>query len=112
LAFQVNEKTHVPLSPFFSLKEVMALVKESSLLVSGDTFSLQVACALSRPVVGIFGPSNPWRNGPFSPHDKVVFHEIECSYCYKRKCPTIECLKKITPKEVASLSHKLLKENV
>jgi len=111
LAFQVNEKTQVPLSPFFSLKEVMALVKESSLLVSGDTFSLQVACALSRPVVGIFGPSNPRRNGPFSPHDKVAFHEIECSYCYKRKCPTIECLKKITPQEVAALSHKVLKEN-
>jgi heptosyltransferase-1 len=111
LAFQVNEKTHVPLSPFFSLREVMALVKESSLLVSGDTFALQVACALSRPVVGIFGPSNPRRNGPFGPHDKVAFHEMECSYCYKRKCPTIECLKKITPQEVAALSHKLLKEN-
>jgi heptosyltransferase-1 len=87
------------------------LAKESSLLVSGDTFALQVACAFSRPVVGIFGPSNPRRNGPFSPHDKVAFHEIECSYCYKRTCPTIECLKKITPQEVAALSHKLLKEN-
>jgi len=111
LASQVHEKTQVPLSPLFSLNEVMALVKESSLLVSGDTFSLQVACALSRPVVGIFGPSNPRRNGPFSPQDKVAFHEIECSYCYKRKCPTIECLKKITPQEVAALSHKSLKEN-
>ena len=111
LALEVNEKTHVPLSPFFTLKEVMALVNESSLLISGDTFSLQVACALSRPVVGIFGPSNPRRNGPFGPRDKVAFHEIECSYCYKRTCPTIECLKKITPQEVASLAHELMKEN-
>ncbi len=111
LASQIHEKTKVPLSPFFSLKEVMALVKESSLLVSGDTFSLQVACAFSRPVVGIFGPSNPRRNGPFSPHDKVAFHEMECGNCYKRKCPTIECLKKISPQEVAALSHQLLKEN-
>lgn len=111
LATEVHKKTQVPLAPFLSLKEVMALVKESSLLVSGDTFSLQVACALSRPVVGIFGPSNPRRNGPFSPRDKVAFHEMECSNCYKRKCPTIECLKKITPQEVAALSHQLLKEN-
>jgi heptosyltransferase-1 len=111
LASQVHEKTQVPLAPFFSLKEVMALVKESSLLVSGDTFALQVACAFFRPVVGIFGPSNPRRNGPFGPHDKVAFHEMECSYCYKRKCPTIECLKKITPQEVAALSYQLLKEN-
>jgi len=111
LAAQVHKKTQVPLAPFLSLKEVMALIKESSLLVSGDTFALQVACALSRPVVGIFGPSNPRRNGPFSPHDKVAFHEMECSNCYKRKCPTIECLKKITTQEVAALSHQLLKEN-
>ncbi len=111
LATEIHKKTQIPLAPSFSLKEVMALVKESSLLVSGDTFSLQVACALSRPVVGIFGPSNPRRNGPFSPRDKVVFHEMECSNCYKRRCPTIECLKKITPQEVAALSHQLLKEN-
>jgi len=111
LASEIHEKTHVPLSPFLSLKEVMALVKESSLLISGDTFALQVACALFRPVVGIFGPSNPRRNGPFGSHDKVVFHEIECSYCYKRTCPSLECLKKITPQEVAELSLQLLEEN-
>jgi len=111
LAVKVHEKTRVPLSPSFSLKEVMALVKESSLLISGDTFALQVACALFRPVVGIFGPSNPRRNGPFGSHDKVAFHEIECSYCYKRSCPSLECLKKITPQEVAELSLQLLEEN-
>ncbi|KKN39863.1 hypothetical protein LCGC14_0739220 [marine sediment metagenome] len=111
LASQVHKKTQVPLAPFLSLQEVMALIKESSLLVSGDTFALQAACAFSRPVVGIFGPSNPQRNGPFSPHDKVAIHGMECGNCYKRKCPTIECLKKITPQEVAALSHQLLKEN-
>jgi heptosyltransferase-1 len=86
LAEKVHEKTRTPLSPAFSLKEVMALVKQASLLVSGDTFALQAACALSRPVVGIFGPTNPRRNGPFRAQDKVAFHEIECSYCYKRAC--------------------------
>jgi len=111
LAEEVKEKSQVPLSPDFSLKEVMALVKESSLLVSGDTFALQVACAFSRPVVGIFGPTNPGRNGPFNPQDRVAFHEMECSYCYKRSCSSLECLKKITPKEVAALSVQLLEEN-
>jgi len=111
LAEEVKEKSQVPLSPDFSLKEVMALVKESSLLISGDTFALQVACAFFRPVVGIFGPTNPGRNGPFSPQDRVAFHEMECSYCYKRSCSSLECLKKITPKEVAALSVQLLEEN-
>jgi heptosyltransferase-1 len=92
-----------------TIKEVMALVKESSLLISGDTFALQAACALSRPVVGIFGPTNPGRNGPFSPEDKVAFHEIPCSFCYKRKCSKLECLKKISAEQVASLSLNILK---
>ena len=95
LAEEVHEKSQAPLSPDFSLKEVMTLVKESSLLISGDTFALQDACAFSRPVVGIFGPTNPGRNGPFSPQDRVAFHEMECSYCYKRSCSSLECLKKI-----------------
>lgn len=111
LAEEVHEKSHVPISPDLSLKEVLALVKESSLLVSGDTFALQVACAFSRPVVGIFGPTNPARNGPFSPQDRVAFHKMECSYCYKRSCSSLECLKKITPKEVAALSIQLLEEH-
>jgi len=111
LADTIHEKTQIPLSPFLSLKEVIAAVKESSLLVSGDTFALQVACAFSRPVVGIFGPTNPRRNGPFDPRDKVAFHELECSYCYKRACSSLECLKKITPEEVASLSLQLLEKD-
>ncbi|MBA7614576.1 Lipopolysaccharide heptosyltransferase 1 [subsurface metagenome] len=111
LAEEVHKESLAPLSPDFSLKEVMALIKETSLLVSGDTFALQVACAFSRPVVGIFGPTNPGRNGPFNPRDKIAFHEIECSHCYKRSCPSLECLKKITPKEVAALSIQSLEKN-
>lgn len=111
LAVRVQEKTQIPISPSCSLKEVMALVKESSLLISGDTFALQAACAFSRPVVGIFGPTNPQRNGPFSPDDKVAFHELECSRCYNRECSSLECLKKITAEEVAFLSLKLLEKN-
>jgi heptosyltransferase-1 len=93
LALAVHEKTGVPLSPFLTIKEVMALIKKAVLLVSGDTFALQAACALSTPVVGLFGPTNPRRNGPFRPADRVVFHKLDCNPCYKRTCPTLDCLK-------------------
>jgi len=112
LALEINNQTNVPLAPFLSLQEVMALVKQATLLVSGDTFALQVACAFSRPVVGIFGPTNPRRNGPFGFHDKVAFHELQCSYCYKRSCSTLECLKAIQPDEVARLSLEILEKHV
>jgi len=111
LALFVNQQTSIPITPFFSIKEVMALVKLTSLLVSGDTFVLHAACAFSIPVVGIFGPTNPQRNGPFNPKDKVAVHEIECSFCYKRTCSSLDCLKKITAKEVAELCFQSFKEN-
>lgn len=111
LAEDIGQKTNTPLAPFLSLKGVMALVKEASLLVSGDTFALQVGCAFSRPVVGIFGPTNPRRNGPFDRNDKVAFHELECSYCYKRSCSSLECLRAITPEEVAKMSLQALERN-
>ncbi len=110
-AIKASEKSRIPLVPFLSVKEVMALIKQATLLVSGDTFALQVACALGVPVVGLFGPTNPARNGPFGPQDKVACHELDCGFCYKRKCSTFECLKKITPEEVAGLISEHLGKN-
>jgi len=111
LAEDIHAKTDTAIAPQLSLKEVLALVKEADLLISGDTFALQAACALSRPVVGLFGPTSPKRNGPFSEQDGVAFHEMECSHCYKRKCSNLECLKKITPQEVALLSIQRLEKH-
>ena len=111
LAEDIGHKTNTPLTPFLSLKEVTALVREASLLVSGDTFALQAACAFHRPVVGIFGPTNPRRNGPFDREEQVAFHELECSYCYKRRCSSLECLKAITAEEVTRLSLQVLERN-
>ncbi len=98
--------------PFLTVKEVMALVSKADLCISGDTFALQIACAMARPVVGIFGPTNPKRNGPFRSLDKVAFHELECSHCYKRKCEDLDCLNKISAEEVAALCQQSLGENV
>jgi heptosyltransferase I len=107
-ANEISEKTEVPTVPYLSIKEVFALIHESILVVSGDSFPLQAACALSVPAVGLFGPTNPHRNGPFNKRDKVAFHEIKCSYCYKHHCRKLECLKKIKPEEVAHLCKELL----
>jgi len=109
LAERVSQAAGIPLVPSLSLKEVMALIQMASVLVSGDTFALQAACALGRPVVGLFGPTNPNRNGPFGERDRVIFHELECSHCYKRVCSRLECLDRITPEEVAAKCREILK---
>jgi lipopolysaccharide heptosyltransferase I len=103
-AAAVSARTGTPLSPFLTNVEVLALLKQSSLLVSGDTFALQAACALGVPVVGIFGPTNPERNGPFDPADLCAYHKKACAPCYKRECRKAECLEEITPDEVATLA--------
>ena len=112
LAAQIWEKTGVPFVPFLSIQETTALIAESALLVSGDTFALQMACALRVPVVGIFGPTNPRRNGPFMARDRVIYHELDCSLCYKRGCESLSCLKAITADEVAESIRRALAEHV
>ncbi len=112
LAAAIWEKTGVPFVPFLSIQETMALIAESALLVSGDTFALQLACALAIPVVGIFGPTNPRRNGPFLARDRVIYHEIDCSLCYKRGCESLTCLKAITADEVAENVQRALAKHV
>jgi heptosyltransferase-1 len=111
LAVKVSQETGAAVVPPLSLKEVIALVKEASLVVSGDTFALQVACAFFKPVVGIFGPTDPKRNGPFRPQDRVAFHQLDCSFCYKRVCPRLDCLERISADEVASLCLELLEKH-
>jgi ADP-heptose:LPS heptosyltransferase len=111
-ARKIQEETGIEMVPFMTIKEVMALVKKADLLVSGDTFALQAACAMATPVVGIFGPTNPKRNGPFRSSDRVAFHELECSHCYKRKCERLDCLNKISAEEVAELCRQSLGDNV
>jgi heptosyltransferase-1 len=48
-----------------SLAQLIALTRRLALAVAGDTGPLHLACALGRPVVGIYGPTDPARNGPF-----------------------------------------------
>lgn len=55
-----------------TLMEYVQLVRRARLVVAGDTGPLHLACAVGAPVVALFGPTEPARNGPFSPADVVV----------------------------------------
>ena len=48
-----------------SLAELIALTRKATLVIGGDTGPLHLASALGRPVVGIYGPTDPARNGPY-----------------------------------------------
>ncbi len=57
-----------------SLEHLIAVTRRISLLVAGDTGPLHLACALGKPVVGIYGPTDPRRNGPFGTAFRVLRH--------------------------------------
>jgi heptosyltransferase-1 len=55
-----------------TLPQLIALTRRIALAIAGDTGPLHLACALGRPVVGIYGPTDPSRNGPFGTRFKVL----------------------------------------
>lgn len=55
-----------------TLPQLIALTRRIALVIAGDTGPLHLACALDRPVVGIYGPTDPSRNGPFGSRFTVL----------------------------------------
>ena len=53
---------------------------------------------LGAPLVAVFGPTDPARNGPWSPEDEVVRRIPACAPCHKRSCDIHQdTMKKILP---------------
>ena len=69
-----------------TLLDYVELARRARLVVSADTGPLHLACAVGTPVVGLFGPTDPERNGPFAPGDVVVRRVPPCAPCYRRGC--------------------------
>jgi heptosyltransferase-1 len=62
----------MPIMVQFKLPELMALLMRADLVVSGDAGPLHLAAALGTPVVALYGPTDPARNGPYSERDILV----------------------------------------
>lgn len=76
------------LAPATNLLELAALAEASRAVVAADTGPLHLACAVGTPVVALFGPTDPARNGPFDPADAIVARRPSCFPCHRRDCPT------------------------
>ena len=85
-----------------SLKELSAVISRADLFISNSTGPLHIAVACRTPVVGLFGPTSPARNGPIHSQDRVVSHKVPCGPCYKRTCEIYQkqCMRLITVEEV------------
>lgn len=90
-----------------SIGELISLTRRARLFVGGDTGPLHLAAALRVPVVGIFGPTDPARNGPFAT-PSVVIRRDESVTNHSRRSPADEAMLSITPAEVLAGARELL----
>jgi lipopolysaccharide heptosyltransferase I len=89
-------------APPTSVADLVELARAAAIVVAGDTGPMQVAAAVGTPVVGVFGPTNPARNGPWNPADEWVSRFDDCECHHKRRCRReTPCIDTITIEEVA-----------
>ncbi len=84
-----------------TLKELAAFASLSDLFVTTDTGPMHLAAAAGAKVVALFGPTAPWRTGPYGPSHIVLRTGVDCSPCFKRTCNrAMQCMEGITVDEV------------
>jgi len=92
-----------------SLPEMIEWVRLCDLMVTNDTGPMHVAAALGKPLVALFGPTEPRRTGPYGQLENVLRIELPCSPCLKSYCTyekNNECLNAISPAMVFERAQK------
>jgi lipopolysaccharide heptosyltransferase I len=90
-------------APRTTLTDLVEICREAALMVSGDTGPLHIATAVGTPVVSIFGPTDPVRNGSWLPDDISVSRFESCGCHYDRRCRQEQwCLTTIPVTEVTA----------
>lgn len=97
-----------------SLPEAVDLMSCADLVVSNDSGLMHIAAALQKPLVAIYGSTDPAHTPPLSPNHVIARLDLSCSPCFKRTCPLaqnqghMDCLNKLEAQQVIELSVKLL----
>jgi lipopolysaccharide heptosyltransferase I len=73
-------------APPTRVTDIVALARAASLFVSGDTGPLHIAAAVGTPIVALFGPTDPVRNGPYRTEDISISRYEACGCHYDRRC--------------------------
>jgi len=91
-----------------TLKELAYLYSRCSALVTTDTGPMHIAAAMECPVIALFGPTAPWRTGPYGQKHEVVRADLMCSPCFKKKCQHMTCMDQIRVESVFEAVKKVL----
>ena len=89
-----------------SLNQLAALYRRAQVVLTTDSGPMHLAVAVGTPVVALFGPTAPWRTGPYGANHVVLRADLSCSPCFKKQCLTAvyeerACMKRLTVDQVA-----------
>jgi heptosyltransferase I len=97
-----------------TLSELAALIRRATICVTNDSGPMHLAVALDRPVVSIFGPTDPIWIGPYGRPAAVLQAQLSCSPCYLRvlsRCPNAHaCMKDVPAKAVIERVETMLRQ--
>jgi len=92
--------------------DLAALIRRAEVAVTNDSGSMHVAASLGKPMVSVFGPTNPVHIGPYERPESVVRVDLPCSPCnYRRlsQCPFDHaCMKQVTSAMIVERVRKIL----
>lgn len=97
-----------------TLPELVALLARCDLVISGDSGPMHIACAVSTPVIGLFGPTDPQISGPLAPDAIIMRQAIWCAPCYDASATADcrfhnpVCMKSISAHSVFAAAHRQL----
>lgn len=111
LAREVEAASEGAARPFqCSISELIALTRQAKLFIGGDTGPLHLASALNIPVVAVFGPTDPARNGPYGTRS-IVLRNPESSTSHARVAQPDQAMLEITVDAVVDAARTLLSSN-
>jgi heptosyltransferase-1 len=94
-------------SPPTTITDLVGIARHARLMISGDTGPLHIAAAVNTPIVALYGPTRPDRNGPWGPYDVAIARVQQCSCVYERTCKRAErCIDDISVAEVMNAVHR------